>query len=159
MRNKEEDLLNEIHEMKNLMEYMNGEVITEAVSNQELRQNAKQQARDTDTSGIENVREKEVIAALQQLIDKIKGDGNQYSPMVKKYTEKLWDAVNDGGNEVNEQIIEEDLTDEVISKYNIEALVDKIISQEKGRIDKTIIPMLFAKIGDRFKYHKKKKNK
>ena len=156
MRNKEEDLLNEIHEMRNLMEYMDSEVLSENVSNAEIRQNAKAQAKDTDTSGIENVREKEMIAALQDMINKIKGEGNQYGPKVKKYTELLYQALSEKGGVNEEEMNENKITDDVISKYNIEALVDKILANEKGRIDRSLIPMLFADIGEKLKFKKKK---
>lgn len=159
MRNKEEDLLNEIHEMRSLMEYMDSDVITEnTVSTGDIKKTARMQAKDTNVSGLENAREKEVVDALQQLIGKFKEGGNQYNQKVKIYVEKLWAAVNAGG-EVNEGLITEDLTDEMISKYNIDALVDKIIAQEKGKFHASNIPSLFASIGERFRFRKKNKKK
>jgi hypothetical protein len=156
---KEEDLLNEIHEMRNLMEYMDSNVITEnTVSTGDIKKTARTQAKDTNVSGLENAREKEVVNALQQLVDKFKEEGNQYNQKVKLYVEKLWGAVN-SGNEMNESLITENLTDEIISKYNIDALVDKIIAQEEGKIDSSIFPMLFKSIGERFKFRKKNKKK
>jgi hypothetical protein len=158
MRNKEEDLLNEIHEMRNLMEYMDSNIITEnTVSTGDIKKTFKTQSRD-NLGGLENAREKEVVDALQQLIEKFKKEGNQYNQNVKIFIEKLWNAVN-GAGEVNEGLITKDLTDEMISKYNIDALVNKIIAQEKGKFHASNIPSLFASIGERFRFRKKNKNK
>jgi hypothetical protein len=155
MNKREEDLLNEIHEMKNLMEYMDSNVISEAASTADIRKTAKTQAKDTDVSGIENVREKEVITALQQLIDKFKAEGNQYSQKVKVYVEKLWGAVN-GAGEVNEEVREEGVAQEIEQEYNIEALINKI-AKEKSQNPSTVAIML-SKIADRIRAKKVRPN-
>ena len=153
---KEEDLLNEIHEMRSLMEYMESNVITEGTaSTGNIKKAARAQAKDTDTSGLENVREKEVVMALQQLIDKFKGEGNQYSQKVKTYVEKLWNAVN-GTPEMNEEEImkENDLASAIEAEYSIEALINKIATEKKQH--PTMAAIILSKIADRISNKKNK---
>jgi hypothetical protein len=143
MRNKEEEkLLNEIHEMKMLMEYMD----ENTASTSAIKQTARTQAKNTDFSGIENVREKEVIVALQQLIDKFKGEGNQYSQKVKMLIEKLWAAVNTEGA-VNEEVIEEDLK-RVVDELNFEEMMVQMA--KKLNIDLSLVPELLQQLGNKY---------
>jgi hypothetical protein len=85
---KEEELLNELHEMKSLMEYMNSEVIKENATAQSLKQTS-QELKKGMTGGLANQYEKNAVDALQGIIAKIQGKGSQLSPRIKKLIKLL----------------------------------------------------------------------
>ena len=148
---KREDLLNEVHEMQNLMEYMNGGFTNEA---EPVVEPSQEQTSPIDVQKfIDKIKSLPILLKLKDKLNTkkerilgIRAIAELFelndAELVKASQEiKKMDGV------VTEEVIDEGLADDISIEYNIEALIQKIAREKKQH--PSTVAIILSKIADR----------
>jgi len=129
MRKTKNELMDEIHEIRLLMEYLDSSSnpIDEdnTVSTQGLKAGANDVKKDM-SGGLANQYEKTAVDALLGMVKKLQAKGSQLTPKIKKYLQLLNAEFEGASNMGMVKEINESARKDINKVYLIEGLVKKI---------------------------------